>query len=126
MSEATGFASRTGGEKLKPAPHSNRGDELLSSFCDLISQGKFPGDRFMGRKETLVMSGYKSPTTLYEKMRDGEFPQSYSISDGRKAWSFIEVQQWIAEKRKQKAQSNGTHSVAQPTAADQRKRQRVA
>jgi predicted DNA-binding transcriptional regulator AlpA len=58
-------------------------------------------DRFVPRPEVLSMVGVKSPTTLYEMIRCGDFPRPYSITVGRKGWSLAEVQQWIARKKQQ-------------------------
>jgi predicted DNA-binding transcriptional regulator AlpA len=46
--------------------------------------------------------GVKSPATLYEMIRRGDFPKPYAITVGRKGWSLAEVQQWIADRKRQR------------------------
>jgi prophage regulatory protein len=61
-------------------------------------------EKFLPRPEVLHMVGIKSPTTLYDLIRRGEFPKPYSVTVGRKCWALSEIQAWIAErKRKQMA-----------------------
>jgi predicted DNA-binding transcriptional regulator AlpA len=57
------------------------------------------GDRNVSRAEALYLSNFKSPSTLYERIRGGDFPAPYEISPGRKAWSYAEIQSWIKRKK---------------------------
>ncbi len=59
-------------------------------------------DRFVPRPEVLSMVGVKSPATLYEMIRRGDFPKPYAITVGRKGWSLAEVQQWNADRKRQR------------------------
>ncbi len=56
-------------------------------------------DRFCPIGETLHHAGDPSKSTLYHWIDKGEFPAPYQISAGRVAWSFNEIQHWIATKK---------------------------
>lgn len=61
--------------------------------------------RLMRRPEVETLTGYKC-SAIYQKMREGTFPQSVRLSVNRVAWVAAEVHEWldarIAESRNQK------------------------
>ena len=56
-------------------------------------------DRFLARPAVLDMVGIKSPSTLYQLIKQGDFPPPYSITEGRKGWSLAEIQNWICNRK---------------------------
>jgi predicted DNA-binding transcriptional regulator AlpA len=58
-------------------------------------------DRFVPREEVLHLTGIRSPSTIYALIKDGDFPAPYEITRGRKGWSFTELQDWIASRKKE-------------------------
>ena len=56
-------------------------------------------DRFVSRAEVLHLTGIRSPSTIYDLIKTGDFPAPYEITRGRKGWSFAELQDWIAKKK---------------------------
>lgn len=46
-------------------------------------------------KEVLQMTGYKSRTTLWRRVRDGDFPKPVALSQHATRWRISEVQEWI-------------------------------
>jgi predicted DNA-binding transcriptional regulator AlpA len=57
-------------------------------------------DRFVQRTEVLQLTSIRSPSTLYDLIKTGQFPRPYKITRGRKAWSFLEIQTWIGDRKK--------------------------
>lgn len=55
-------------------------------------------DRFVSVSETSNISGL-APSTIWQKVSRREFPAPYKISANRTAWSFRELQDWIAERK---------------------------
>ena len=60
-------------------------------------------EKFLPRADVLSMVGLKSATTLYDLIRRHDFPEPYAITIGRKGWALSEVQQWIAERKRNQA-----------------------
>lgn len=56
-------------------------------------------DKFVAIGETSEVSGL-APSTIWQKVARGEFPRPYKISANRTAWSFRELQDWIAERKR--------------------------
>jgi prophage regulatory protein len=65
-----------------------------------IQTEDFPSwaDRFVLIGEAKKISGYGA-TSIWEMTRKGEFPRPYKISANRTAWSFQELQEWVAERK---------------------------
>lgn len=59
-------------------------------------------DRFVSVSEASTISGL-AISTIWQKVGRKEFPSPYKISANRTAWSFRELQDWIAD-RKQSAE----------------------
>jgi len=56
-------------------------------------------DRFVGIGEVLQLTAIKSKSTIYDMMGKNKFPKSYAVTDARRAWSFNELQDWIADRK---------------------------
>lgn len=52
-------------------------------------------ERMLPRADVLRVVGIKSPSTVYELMREHGFPKPYIMSPGRKCWAATEVQAWL-------------------------------
>ena len=67
---------------------------------DITSDGLPPwADKFVPIGETSEISNL-APSTIWQKVARGEFPAPYKISANRTAWSFRELQQWVAERKR--------------------------
>jgi len=46
-------------------------------------------------KEVLKLTGYKSRTTLWRRVRAGDFPKPVALSSHSTRWKKTEVEDWI-------------------------------
>jgi predicted DNA-binding transcriptional regulator AlpA len=62
------------------------------------------GDRFVSMQDVLALTSIRSRSTIYALIKAKEFPAPHPITETRRAWSYQEIQDWIAgRKRKQAA-----------------------
>ena len=47
-------------------------------------------------KEVLQITGYKSRTTLWRRVRAGEFPKPIALSQHATRWKKQEIEEWIS------------------------------
>lgn len=52
--------------------------------------------KLISAKEVLQMTGYKSRTTLWRRVRAGDFPKPIALSRQATRWKKSEVEQWIS------------------------------
>jgi len=59
-------------------------------------------DRFIIINETMLISGI-SKSQIYALIKLGKFPKPYNLSEKQSSrcsrWSFLEVHEWLAEKK---------------------------
>ena len=56
------------------------------------------GDKnLISAKEVLKLTGYKSRTTLWRRVRAGDFPKPVALSSHSTRWKKNEVEDWIEE-----------------------------
>ena len=51
--------------------------------------------KLLTAKEVLVMTGYKSRTTLWRRVKSGEFPAPIALSANATRWKREEVEAWV-------------------------------
>ena len=51
--------------------------------------------KLLTTKEVLVMTGYKSRTTLWRRVKSGEFPAPIALSANATRWKSEEVEAWV-------------------------------
>lgn len=51
--------------------------------------------KLISAKEVLMLTGYKSRTTLWRRVRAGEFPAPIALSRHATRWKRAEVETWI-------------------------------
>lgn len=66
-----------------------------------IAPGTTPSG-FLAKPAVLTLTTF-SDTTLWRRVRAGEFPAPVRISPGRVAWLAVDVYGWIRERSHQKA-----------------------
>jgi predicted DNA-binding transcriptional regulator AlpA len=60
-------------------------------------------DRFVSIQDVLALTSIRSRSTIYSLVRAKEFPAPHPITEARRAWSFQEVQAWIAKRKRKQA-----------------------
>lgn len=58
--------------------------------------------RILRRAEVEARTGFKR-AHIYNLMRDGKFPQAVRLGVRAVGWDSLEIDQWIAERRKHRA-----------------------
>ena len=53
--------------------------------------------KLMTVKEVLIATGYKSRTTLWRRVRSGQFPKPIALSTHATRWKKTDVDAWINE-----------------------------
>lgn len=51
--------------------------------------------KLISAKEVLKLTGYKSRTTLWRRVRAGDFPKPIALSSHSTRWKKNEVEDWI-------------------------------
>lgn len=51
--------------------------------------------KLISAKEVLKLTGYKSRTTLWRRVRAGDFPKPIALSSNSTRWKSSEVEDWI-------------------------------
>lgn len=57
-------------------------------------------DRLLRKEEVLLITGIKSPSTLYDMIRRGEFPAPLKLTARKSVWKCSEVVQFINNLRR--------------------------
>jgi len=60
----------------------------------IMHQGLFPSGGLLTVKDVLVLTGYKSRTTLYRLVRKGVFPNPCAINQRQIRWRAEDVVAW--------------------------------
>jgi prophage regulatory protein len=60
----------------------------------VMHQGLFPSGGLLTVKDVLVLTGYKSRTTLYRLVRRGQFPNPCAINARQIRWRADDVAAW--------------------------------
>lgn len=53
--------------------------------------------KLISAKEVLKLTGYKSRTTLWRRVRAGDFPKPIALSAHSTRWKQEEVESWISK-----------------------------
>lgn len=56
-------------------------------------------ERFLNVREVALRVGL-SRSTIYRKVKAGDFPDSYDLSDGRVAWRESDIDAWVATRKR--------------------------
>jgi|RhiMetdeSRZDD1v2_1073273.scaffolds.fasta_scaffold469427_3 predicted DNA-binding transcriptional regulator AlpA len=61
------------------------------------------GDRFVSIQDVLALTSIRSRSTIYSLIKAKEFPAPHPITETRRAWSYQEIQNWIADRKRHRA-----------------------